>query len=437
MLRSAPHIRRVLEGVAGQIPHLNGAGGRQTVYYPAQKGPFPSGYSVFFVLTNETSPYTKSLTMPESPAKAAGTVVNADIRIAGKPILDTVQIIAIQVHRTLGRVPTAEVGVYLPFEAEEAKMFALSSSDLLRPGQEIELRAGYDNENQTIFKGIITGQSIRTLEGKGIVLTVYCSDKAEALMQDRQTVSYHDIKDSALISNHILEHGLQSDVEATTTTHDQLVQYNSTDWDFILRRAAANGLLLYAEDGKVYAQKPATGSAPVLQIDFSLDVLDFDLETTAPPSAAVPDKIPAGRLRLRQKSPTQVRPVAAPLHGHLSFLGHAGPRVNSRIRLTGFGDRYNGDALVSGVQHRIEAGEWRTAVTLGLPDLQQQDDPATAHLAGFQQRNLQIGYDPAYQALTIRTPAGNTIVLSDRSEVITLHDVTGNKIEMTTDGITL
>jgi len=54
------------------------------------------------------------------------------------------------------------------------------------------------------------------------------------------------------------------------------------------------------------------------------------------------------------------------LKGVLKFQGNHKPLPNTLIELAGFGKRFNGNALISGVSHQIEAGNWTTTVRLGL-----------------------------------------------------------------------
>ncbi|MEZ4892932.1 MAG: hypothetical protein R2778_07920 [Saprospiraceae bacterium] len=73
----------------------------------------------------------------------------------------------------------------------------------------------------------------------------------------RKSGYYLDMKDSDIAGAIIADYGLESEVDATAYKHKELVKYQSTDWDFLLTRAAANGLLVIAEDGKVKLKSPS------------------------------------------------------------------------------------------------------------------------------------------------------------------------------------
>ena len=65
--------------------------------------------------------------------------------------------------------------------------------------------------------------------------------------------------------------GASADVKATNTKHDMMVQFQCTDWDFMLTRAEANGQIVMVDDGKVTVQPPTKTSA-VLTITYGKDL---------------------------------------------------------------------------------------------------------------------------------------------------------------------
>src|SRR5262249_15724658 len=60
-----------------------------------------------------------------------------------------------------------------------------------------------------------------------------------------------------------------------------VVQYDSTDWDFLLCRAEANGQVVLVGDDKIQIVKPATGGTPVLRISYGSTLLELDAEIDA------------------------------------------------------------------------------------------------------------------------------------------------------------
>ena len=83
-----------------------------------------------------------------------------------------------------------------------------------------------------------------------------CKDKALKLTVGRKNKVFLEKKDSDIISELVSADGLSADVEATTATHKKLIQYFSTNWDFIQARADANGLVTIINDGAISIKKP-------------------------------------------------------------------------------------------------------------------------------------------------------------------------------------
>jgi len=73
-------------------------------------------------------------------------------------------------------------------------------------------------------------------------------------------------------------HSLTKDVEATIPSLKEIVQYQSTDWDFLLCRAEANGQVVLIDDKKVTVARPVLSGSAVLQIEYGATVLELDAE---------------------------------------------------------------------------------------------------------------------------------------------------------------
>ncbi len=74
---------------------------------------------------------------------------------------------------------------------------------------------------------------------------------------------------------------LTADVEATSNSHKELVQYQSSDWDFILTRAQANGKLCFTEDGTIKIAKPDFSKKEVETVVYGSSIHEFDGEIDA------------------------------------------------------------------------------------------------------------------------------------------------------------
>src|SRR4029453_3749330 len=76
-------------------------------------------------------------------------------------------------------------------------------------------------------------------------------------------------------------YSLDRDVASTKPSLAEVVQYDSTDWDFVVCRAEANGHVVAVRDGKVTVAPPATAAQPVGTPQFGATVLELDAEIDA------------------------------------------------------------------------------------------------------------------------------------------------------------
>ena len=76
-------------------------------------------------------------------------------------------------------------------------------------------------------------------------------------------------------------YSLQKEVKPTIPDLKNVTQYNSTDWDFLLCRAEANGQVVIVTDGKVVVTQPDIGDAPVVSVKFGNTLLELDAEIDA------------------------------------------------------------------------------------------------------------------------------------------------------------
>ena len=289
------------------------------------------------------------------------------------------------------------------FEISEAKDFV--------PGNEITIKFGRNSKNKEVFKGIVINHNIRVSNGRGY-LEIECYDKAIVLTARRNNMLFEKKKDSEIISELLGNAGVKKSVKGTSVKHEQLLQYDATDWDFILGRAEANGLVVINEDGKVDVDKPKPTGSGSVEVEFGKDIYDFDLgvssysqvpsvetiawnvskqkaetvkskkadeanqgDLKASKLAAVMGKEPYGMIAGTPLVKAELqswadgyagRAALDKLKGEISITGNADVKLNSTITIKGLGKRFNGDGYVSGVKHQFVPGMWKTTCILGL-----------------------------------------------------------------------
>jgi hypothetical protein len=201
-----------------------------------------------------------------------------EILIDGNPIPDTLHVMSVSVNRELNRIPSASIQID---DGEAAKAtFPASNSDSFLPGKSVEIKFGYRSQNETVFKGTIVKQHLKVRKAGG-VLSIDCCAAAVKMTSARKSKYFVDMKDSDIMEQILDAWSLQADVEATSPDLKQVVQYDSTDWDFLLCRAEANGQVVLVGDDKITVAKPDAAGDLVLQITYGSTVLELDVEMDA------------------------------------------------------------------------------------------------------------------------------------------------------------
>ncbi len=349
-----------------------------------------------------------------SPSRTIQTSRSADritfkIRIDGTELPTTVQVMNISVEKEINRIPTAKV---IFADGDPASQdFALSSGDQLIPGKEIEIDAGYHSDNETIFKGIIIKHSLKIRAGHSLLI-VECKDKAVKLTAGRKSKYFADSKDSDAMEEIIGTYGIDADIETTGFQHQKLVQYDCSDWDFLVTRAQANGKIVAVDDGKITVKAPDTSQTELETIAFGATLLDFDAEIDArnqfskvssytwshadqevveveasAPSLSLagnitPDDL-ASVIGLENLELKYVGTVAeqsvkdwanakalfnqlSKVRGRAKFQGIPACKPNTTLKLEGVGDRFNGKVYVSAIRHEITEGQWTIDAQFGI-----------------------------------------------------------------------
>jgi len=372
--------------------------------------------------------------MAVSPSDKGNDVVRLTLFSDGTQLDGAVPVISVTIVKAVNRIPFARI-VILDGDMP-GKDFPVSNTDSFKPGAKIKINAGYGSEEETIFQGVVVRHGVKISGDNYSRLLVECKDQAVKLTIGRKNGNFVDSTDSDIIGKLIGNAGLAKDLDATTKQHKELVQYYCTDWDFILSRAEANGLLVIADDGKVAAKAPDTSAAPPLKVTYGEDLMEFqadldaesqltsvkgvswDMKTQAVveaeqspqtlnaqgnlASAALAGVVGPASYRLQTSAPVdkdvltawtkgcQIKSGLARIRGRMKFQGSAKAKAGSLIELAGVGNRFNGTVFVTAVNHEIAGGNWLTEVEFGLsPDwfAEQRDivaPPAAGLLPGVE-----------------------------------------------------
>jgi Rhs element Vgr protein len=353
------------------------------------------------------------------PNPSQHDVASFNILVNDAEVNPAYQVISISISKESNRIPCAKI--ILRDGDAALRTFEASNAEDFIPGKKIKIKLGFDSNNTQAFKGIITGHSIKIKESGASELHIECRDETVRMTIGRHSRYFENMKDSRLFDDLIGRYaGLQSDPEATTLTHKELVQHHMSDWDFMLLRAEANGMLVHANDGNIKVSKPATTAEPVLQVTYGSSIIEFEAEMDARhqwknveasswdyanqnlfkadtseassftqhgnvsgstlANSASPDKFllqHSGHLQEQELQAwvdgVMLRSRLAKIRGRVRVTGFGNVKPGDMLKLEGVGDRFNGKAFITAVKQDVAEGTWFTHIQFGLDPVRYAD----------------------------------------------------------------
>lgn len=350
--------------------------------------------------------------MATSPITGSDGVLSFSITCDGAPLPDIVQVVSIETNHGANRIPSAVITV-LDGDMPNAA-FPVADQGIFKPGALVVISAGYGLTVAPIYSGVVVRHSVKIDGDNYARLIIECRDKALSMTVGRKNANFVDKTDQQIMASLIAAHpGLTAAVDSTDVTYKELVQYYVSDWDYLMARAEANGLLVTVDAGAVTVAAPAASAAPVLTLTYGNDLMEFEaeldarwqlasvtgtswdlaklavVEQTAKPlaltgqgdldSATLAGVLGAGDYRMQTAAPLdsgalaawtkarQTKAALARIRGRMLFQGSALAKPGVLLTLAGVGAHFNGDVLASKVVHRLREGNWTTEVEFGMP----------------------------------------------------------------------
>jgi Rhs element Vgr protein len=361
------------------------------------------------------------------PITAATDVVTLTISLDGTELPRTVAVLGAEVLSQANRIPYARLRIG---DGDSARGdFAQSSGSLFVPGVSVSISAGYHGQTEAVFSGVVLSQRVVVRRGSSW-LEVECRDAAFKMSLVRRNRYFENQSDSDVAATVLDDYqgdGVSAgDILATTVVHAQLLQYQATDWDFMVSRLESAGQLCFVEAGKVNSVKPSLSDTPVADLGFGATVLELDAEIDARSqtggvralawdpsgqslqdvSAADPQWSGNGNLSASTLSGAagrtedllwhggtlasdelqsladgaMLRARLAAACGRVRFQGLTAVKPGSVLTLSRLSDRFNGTVYVTGVRHEFSGGNWTTDAEFGLPRETHAERVAMSHL---------------------------------------------------------
>ena len=197
----------------------------------------------------------------------------------GSAVPRTDQLLSVSVVSSANHIATARLA-YRDGEAATGS-FALSNGSLFVPGAKVEILAGSGNAPDLLFTGLVVRQRLKVREGSPPQLVVECRHAATKMSLKRHGAIHLDKTDSDVISQLCSDAGIQATVASTSLSHPHLVQFDSTDWDFLVTRAQACGHIVLTRGADLETRVPALSGSPVATLAFGATLMELDAEIDA------------------------------------------------------------------------------------------------------------------------------------------------------------
>ncbi len=319
-----------------------------------------------------------------------------------------IQVLEITVYKELNKIPFAVVRLADGSAADSD--FSIGNSGEFALGKSIDIQLGYSTDDQSVFKGIIIANS-HVINSNQSTLNLTCKHEAVKMTVSKKSRHFNDLKDSGIVENILQENGLSDfDIPSFGSTHEQLLQANVSDWDFILSRIDSNGMACGIAGTTFSIFKPEPTKEAIQTLTYGVDILsmrtesDIRSQTTsvkafswdyanqslievegADLSGASPGNISSSDLadingqEFEIKTPVMLtnealqsladakkqKQALSKIKGKVRFQGVSEVNPGDWIELNGIGDQFSGKAFVSAIEHQLKSGTWETEATLG------------------------------------------------------------------------
>jgi Rhs element Vgr protein len=346
------------------------------------------------------------------PNQGNTDLVTFTMLVNGTPVGREIGVVSIATHKEVNKIPWAKIVIQDGDVARED--FVVSNQNTFKPGNEIEIKSGYHNDEKTIFKGIVLRHGIRILPNQHSLLEIECKDVVVKTTVGRKNKYFYDSKDTDVMSTILDSYGIEYDfgIALTDPTHKEMVQFDSTDWDFMVCRAETSGKLVMVDDGTVNVKQPDFAQLPlailqyggnIIELEAQMDAMeqyasveatgwDYASQQLSAQTATAPIILEEGNIDADELAAVlgldkyqvfhsgkvadeELRGWAnallqksklSKIRGRVKILGFADLKPGSLVTLNGVGDRFNGVAFVSAVRHSIAQGNWHTDLNIGL-----------------------------------------------------------------------
>ena len=349
-------------------------------------------------------------------------LVSLKIRVDGAEISASFHVMSMLIQQEINKIPTAQIVVRDGSASEEN--FEISDDEIFITGKKIEIDLGYHGNNTLVFKGIIITNSHK-VNDHCCEMTIDCKDERVKMSTTLSGNNYSDKTDVDVVNDLLrLNNMPEADKPENSPSikHEQLVQSNTSDWDFMISRLDVSGQFTVINNGELVIKRSVLNGEPKLHLKHGVNIFEFnadiDSRVQAPEVKAKTWDVAEQEVRTTEnEDPSEIeqstqeneeggegktlksaidqiasvinkafmirgaymskeeqqmitdakraRQVLSRIKGKVKYQGTTKALPGDFIELSGVGKEFNGNVFVSGISHDYADGCWTTEATLG------------------------------------------------------------------------
>ncbi|AFD07206.1 type VI secretion system tip protein VgrG [Solitalea canadensis] len=215
-------------------------------------------------------------------------VVTLLIKVDGEEISRQYHVTSLTILQEINKIPTANLVV---IDGEASKQdFSISSTGQFVPGKKIEIELGYFRNGQSdddkfLFTGIIVTNTHK-INNNCCELTIECKDETIKMTVNKSNAHFKKKITASEIAEELLnKNNISTEkVASIDLKHEQLVQSNISDWDFMIGRIDVAGMICVISSAGVKIKQlaiqnpPTNESGEMLKLIHGKNILEFSAD---------------------------------------------------------------------------------------------------------------------------------------------------------------
>ncbi len=291
------------------------------------------------------------------------------------------------------------------------------------PGKEISITLGRGQDKVNVFEGYITKQNLEAKNSGAVVLSIDCKHRSNRMTSHKRTRFFHHdankggstkekidgVEDLDVLRQLVeksADYGLTLDVDEQSLEkfqHENMTQYNVSDWDFLITRAEALSFVCIPDSDHIRMVKPKKNEDAVAEFILGEHILEYESEYDETHQSERNyftswdfekqkmhnDNLKNGLIKDDAKvvqTPNfihhegDIQPLESNaflanevsrqeldlIRGTVKVKGTVNVKVGDTISITGFESVWDRNTFVSGIKHELRSGSWFTYFQCGL-----------------------------------------------------------------------